>query len=394
MFLSRIRHSKAFTMIEVLLVITVLALLAGMGVMALRHQAQRDIAAKTALEMQGVLQAAMAYNVDHQTWPVPSSCDPSDFDTCKTAAISCSVNSAQASGDFVQDYLPNEKTTTSTGQTICWSTATDSSGNPAELNTNRFWVEMKVPGTGAQRLLMARRIAAKLPSAVVTSTLYNTTPLAECADDSDACYVRTEVSQPGPVSNEEAGTHIVGTGSCNPIVNPINPEGNTPCYQGTDLEQTGSDASLVCKYNASETSNFVYHIEFNCPAGQVGYVHASTSHLYAGYVGRFGELTPLIQRLYVADQTSTPQPCAAVAGSENRFACALTVVAEAINGNNLEPYSIKNNSLTATQTVSAAPRHLVIKDQIVPTVQDGCVGLNYIVYCKKPSTSSVAKDLY
>ena len=373
-------------MIEVLLVITILAILAGMGVMTLRHQAERNVAAKNALEMQGVLQAAMSYNVDHQEWPASSSCNNSDFSACQDTPVTCSVSSLQQTADFVTGYLPNSKYTTSTGQAICWSTATNSEGHPDALNANRFWVEMKVPGLGAERLLTARRIAAKLPGAVVTDTLYNTSPNSVCTTSSTDCYVRAEVSQPGAAGNEAAGTHIVGTGVCDPLTGSDSTRGSGPCYQNEvePLVQTGSDSTIKCSYSYktfAQEPDFGYGVTFHCPTGQVGYIHASPGYFYSGYVGQSSVEAPILEGMYVVHDSSSPGPCTKISIAANEYHCDFTIVAQVIDTTTI-PYSVKNN-------VNRSGNSAKYRDP-----QNGCAGANYVVYCVKPEAVATKASSY
>jgi len=218
--------TAGFTLIELMLVIAIMALITSFGVMMVRKHAESERLNKTALQMQGILQAAMAYDVDQDDWPDELPCDGSGTVT-----------------DLFLQYLPNQTVQSNFGGNYCWGT---------NASHKLFWVALKFPGTDR---LMVERIAAQLPNAYAVTDPDTNNPKNDlCETDSSDCYVRAEIAQPGITSNQQAG-HIVGSGDCKPI------SGTQPgSSEGTQCVQGSVDSNL----------DQVYAIDFSCQPGEQG----------------------------------------------------------------------------------------------------------------------------
>lgn len=265
-----------FTLIELLLVIAVLAIMASFAVMAIRREAIHNRVQKTAIQAQAVMQAAMAYSVNKEAWPAGQlSCDtmPSDISAIQT---------------FVDDYLPNssgsiasspvDKLKSNLGVPYCFGPlpVQTEAGEP-NVAASQFWVALKMP-TGD--LAFANQVKNRLPDAVLTQTLppdSNSLPTYTACTMSSACYVISEIAQPGPTSNAEGGSHIIGTGHCLPgvIGNQAGSKAGVYCVDGGDVPgPTGSTypstsaAAASFNWAYSYGDLYQYTVHMSCPVGQ------------------------------------------------------------------------------------------------------------------------------
>ncbi len=232
------QKKRGYTLIEMMLVIAVIAIIASFSLMMYKKYSETARVDKVAIETQHVLEAALAYNVDHQAWPAENN------------GSDCSTTAPDKNEPFVKNYIPNQNTQSTYGSYFCWDKAGSSAG---ESKNRLFWVAMKVPGAS---LTLAKRIAARLPNAITTSELQQTeeqTTAPACTTSS--CYVRTEVVQPGASSNTSSGSgSIIASGNC--------PTTNT---NGVNANKNSSTCTLLDDNNESE-----YEISFNaCPSGDV-----------------------------------------------------------------------------------------------------------------------------
>ncbi len=182
-------RNKGFTLIELLLVIAIMAIIASLAVMTYRRSFINHRIDQVSMEMQHVLEGAMAYNVDHNgQWPPENTNFPD-----------CAINDEKTQ-DFVRYYLPNANPRSYLGSQYCWGVD----------HTRLFWVAIRVPNAN---VLMAQRIAAALPNAITTEDPQNHSELPAPCTTSD-CYVRAEITQPGATSNQSQGATIAAVGDC------------------------------------------------------------------------------------------------------------------------------------------------------------------------------------
>ena len=157
------RKQDGYTLIELLLVVTVIALIAALGVKTYRDKAASDRINIASLNIQHVLEAGMSYNVANQgLWP------KNNWNPCNPSA------SAQDK-DFVNTYLPNESNQSNFGSPLCWN-GDDPGGDPKLAQQGkRFWVALNV-GSDATAATTAQRIAARLPNAIITNEMMKPLP--------------------------------------------------------------------------------------------------------------------------------------------------------------------------------------------------------------------------
>lgn len=244
-------NSRGFTLFELLLVIAIIAVMASLGMLTYRRHAENQRLDRTALEMQQVLSAALAFNTNNgTTWP-----EAYDANSC------VSTDAPVDTDHFVQSYLPNQQYYSSMGSHFCWS---QDAVNP------RFWVALPF---AAGQDAMAKRLAAILPFGITTSDLTASDPsTAPCVSD-QICYVRAEVVQPGAASSAAAQTAVAGVGRC--------------VMSSTDIP--GSASTLICSDNGQQKyrGNLYqyYRIQFTCPVNDTGHVLFIPNSIYVGKSG-------------------------------------------------------------------------------------------------------------
>ena len=197
-----LKDNKGYTLVELLLVIAIISIIASLSIMSYRRYYREQRSERVAIEMQHVLEAALAYNVDYNAWPNANNVTPN----CMPADPGHDV--------FIKNYLPNARPnsyTNSLGGNYCWSEV-KSADEQIQGRAHLFWLAVKVP---KGEYSMAARISAKLPNAIMTSDPLNDSshPPACIAEGGD-CYVRTEVVQPSQTSAAQASTSVVAVGDC------------------------------------------------------------------------------------------------------------------------------------------------------------------------------------
>jgi prepilin-type N-terminal cleavage/methylation domain-containing protein len=234
------RNKKGYTLIELLLVITIIAIMSSVSIMVYRDHHQTQRIEKASLEMQNLLEAAMAYQVDQSSWP-----DSND------ASLSTCSSEVPASNTFIESYVPNQTTLSSLGHYYCWA--------PQASTSHLFWVAVKAPNNNYQ---LAQQIAAILPNAVATTDPTESSPTL-CSNSDEACYIKAEVAQPG--TSITATNSLAGVGNCIPNEN-----------------TAGSAANMNCNYigpTGTEPRPVEYTITFECPTGSEGSVTSAPNFL-------------------------------------------------------------------------------------------------------------------
>lgn len=134
---SACRSQRGFTLLELLLVLAIMASLTVAGLGWYRHRVAQAKVVKTGLQMQQLLQAGMAYYVDHRVWP--------------------------SSVSKLQDYLPQLHVNNPWG---------NDASSPyhyqiiSEPNARYLQLKTWLPTTGViNGQAMAQQIAARLPYA-------------------------------------------------------------------------------------------------------------------------------------------------------------------------------------------------------------------------------------
>lgn len=166
-----------FTLIELLFVIALIGVLASFGVSMMQKRAENFKIEKTALQMQHMLQAGMAWNVDHK----------GDWPQCGDTK-----NHSQDQGFYV-NYIGENVTNDPWGlHSYQWC-------NTSQFNPpmgNRFFIDAEARDNQA-----AKRIAALLPSADIC-TEADPYKYASCSPNNDqGRYVKAYVNVPGQAIN-------------------------------------------------------------------------------------------------------------------------------------------------------------------------------------------------
>ena len=208
---------KGFTLIETLMVI---AILGGMMVLALNYgtrqvtQQRRD---KTALQMQQILNASLAYYTAYGTWPVPGGkCNFSSKSTNNSTAPSPLTTLTDAG------FFPSAISTNAFG--FPYGVACDS------VTGGVFYVITQLD-TKANALV----IAGELPVSYLSDKYGN--------PDDDDLYVTSQVTTPGQNLNNARSVNFAGVyhhGACVPVPAcpgydvKANTSGPGACYSGTN----------------------------------------------------------------------------------------------------------------------------------------------------------------
>lgn len=233
-------QQRGYTLIELLLVTTVLSLLASLAITTYRHYWIERHLEKAAIEMENVLAAALNYHNDHDAWPLPNDI----IHTCSTTP--------GPDDEFAKNYLPNHLSKNSFGSYYCWGTT----GEAGAL----FWVALEIPN--GQDPSFRQRIAAKLPNAHVVDDPQS--PSTETCGQT-SCYVKAEIAG---ASSGRTSTTIVGVGNC---------------VAGTTTQ--GSVEDLRCQYigqSGREPKTVEYAIQFHCPNTLEKEVMATVNNLDVG----------------------------------------------------------------------------------------------------------------
>lgn len=223
----KFKSSFGFTLLEILFVISIIAVIATIGLTTMQQRAQKVKIEKTALQMQQILQAGLAYyNDNNNTWPNPPK--PS-FDP----------------------YIPINGKTSPWGESYTWG------------GRNKALFRVCTAPTFSKQ--MAERIASQLPNASAVAAAgqsacqnYNGT----CDTESNTCAVATEVSA-------SAAAHGGGSGGAGTIV----AEGIFPSEKS--FYETGN-------FSATGILNNPPFIDVTCSNG-TAHMFASPYKLEAGF---------------------------------------------------------------------------------------------------------------
>lgn len=136
------QRTKAFTIIELLLVIAIIGVMASLGVTLYEKGLQKRKIEQTALQLKQLVQASMTYYAYNDKWPHENT---EQQDYCKTTPTD----------PFCSSYIPLYKRQDPWGGRYYWKK--DPKGNLFDIYTDSY------------RSSIAQRIRAKLPNATVTA---------------------------------------------------------------------------------------------------------------------------------------------------------------------------------------------------------------------------------
>ncbi|MBS0349622.1 MAG: prepilin-type N-terminal cleavage/methylation domain-containing protein [Proteobacteria bacterium] len=270
------RSQKGYTLIELLLVLTVLALIAALAVKTYRDKALSDRINIAALNIQHVLEAGMSYNVaKNGFWP-------------KKNWNPCNSGSTVSDQTFLTDYLPNESNQSNFGNALCWS-GDDPNDPTLEQQGKRFWVALKV-GSDSDSANIAQRIAARLPNAIITNTPdteSSSTPTNSCTEGQD-CYVKAVVSVPSASTNNSLTISALGYCNSN-LPNPV-------IQPGTGVGASCMRTALADQFPGAApggSSLGQYQIVFQCKPGETPKLYVTPDFLRVARSSTTGNATTI-----------------------------------------------------------------------------------------------------
>ncbi len=278
MIISTLNHRRkqnGYTLIELLLVVTVIALIAALSVKTYRDKAQSDRINIASLNIQHVLESGMSYNVaNNGLWP------KKNWSPCNSGAnIDDTV--------FVQNYLPNESNQSNFGSPLCWN-GDDPSDTTLAQKAKRFWVAMSV-GSDQSSVNTAARIAARLPNAIITNDPSNeSSPPDNKCTEGQTCYVKAVVSIPS-ASTTNNKTYVSGAGYCDSNIS----HGTSQSGSGSGVSCQRTTLATQFPEQASSDTNIdslsQYEIDFQCKAGEIPDVYVTPNFVrmdrYKGTAG-------------------------------------------------------------------------------------------------------------
>lgn len=266
---------KGYTLLELTLVLAIIAVIATFALKLYRDAAESNRVNKVSLEMQHIMEAALAYNVANNFWPV---------DNVYGTNPDCTT---PRDTTFVNTYLPNQTNSSSYGIAFCWSGANDGTGTSQNPTPNypKFWIALKLPGG---YIKTAQQVAGMLPNAIATADVpqafvakTNPPSLANtpCTDTTKSCYIRAEVPLPGVAENGNGNLQVKAVGNCMPH-NPQDHTAGRTCVGSVChfTPQAGVPSSVICQQmtsavpdtpgNTTDTeakSRLTYQVLFSCP---------------------------------------------------------------------------------------------------------------------------------
>lgn len=216
-----------FTLIELLFVIAIASVLVSLGLTMVKQRGQQAKVEKTALQMQQLMQAGMAYYVDNHCWPVSPPGTPTGCSTPTPPSF--------------DGYIPINGKINSWGYTYSWSPQTN----------GRFEVRVNTPDPStadptATNNPIARRIAGMLPNAAFG---INTVVIAGSCTTSNCVYAQATI----PAQSSGSSVIVVATGAIH-----YNGGGGTKDATFGDFTKDSDDDS---HFTATKST-----VNFNCPA--------------------------------------------------------------------------------------------------------------------------------
>lgn len=334
---------RAFTLMEMLLVVAVLAVMASVAVYAIRQQTESQRERLVAQELQQVAAAAIAYRVDEKAWP---------------AEYVCSNTGGPSAGaqTFINNYVPNANIVSRLGYHFCWGW---DNGNPSNggdppapvaptAQSQRFYVALEVPHN------MATAILSDVPNARYVEnpddhTLERATPLP-CPNDATTCYVRMSIPTPGPsIEGGSGGQPIAGGGTCD-------------SSSLTAIRSTVGDATCSASQGVSQV--------LGDPAPEVFTIRGDCQ---AGYQGVLSIQPMLYRAARRAGDAKQPRPVARI--NANLAACSGT-------GANI----VCQTSVQAWSEDPQGDYVLVPLTETSSTQAGGELRAHYVLYCMPTST--------
>jgi prepilin-type N-terminal cleavage/methylation domain-containing protein len=209
-------REKGFTLVEILLVLTIVSAVLYMALGYFQQKALQMRIDRTTTQMQQILNAGLSYYVATGEWPVSNG-----------SAVNITTqtnNNLQLSG-----YLPASISIASPFGGSAYYIYSDSQGRAFTVYTN---ITSGGRAGAMQAGAIANVIAGTLPVAYTSTGAANPPPVGvSCATNTTNCWIVTSVNIPGQnINNARAVnfTGIVRPGGCVPVpVCPVDAAGNT-----------------------------------------------------------------------------------------------------------------------------------------------------------------------
>ncbi len=379
------RKQKGYTLIELLLVVTVIAFIAALGVKTYREKAALGPNQYCRTEY------PTCFRIRQCLTTSPNQ----DFGRKKIGIPA----RPQYSQDFVLNYLPNESNQSNFGTALCWNG--DDPNDPKKTQQGkRFWVALDI-GSDATAVKSAQRIAARLPNAIITNT-----PDTECSadqnnncntcDGSTECYVKAAVSIPSVVSQNNA--YVAGAGYCDPTKSTSDSQGGSgtgvSCQRMTIKDQFPNNSIT----NPAAPSIFQYLISFQCKPGEIPQIYATPGFVTMDrYPGGDKSNTYIVEPMYSLSVVPAQDPDAtdlcintSPTPSNGVVSCKLTLhgAYDAQNGEGIDDVGCTDSMQTdgickcpyQSTNVKHCPNNL------------GSIGASYIAICNPPNSFKVAES--
>ena len=355
------KKNKGFTLIEMMLVVTLMALLMALSVSFFRHNTRQARVNKAALEMQQVMEAALAYYTDSEDagrtdlWPQNNA--PDQEGRCPVA-----------SSDFTKYYLPNQQQVTVFGGHYCWYQGALPPQPPAEQTTLApppesplFAVVMQ-----ATSLQQAKLIAAQIPNAqVCDGPKLDATCDATNPPQAQHYFVRGEISPNGrQASAQSFDVPRVHVGYCIP--------------GPTGIAQPGSDPQVSCIKNSGES----YTVTATCgPKQQAAIIYTPDFLSLPKYPKRDTKGDPVLNLFLSGKPPENKLPVTAfdqpqincdqqqVTPSGIIYSCPVSVYASV-------------GSTTSYNRPTGLPVSNPVTDDPKDPLQVGAIGCSYMVVCQ------------
>lgn len=217
-----VKHERGFTLIEMLLVMVIASTIIYMAVTYVQQKSQQMMIDKTTLQIEQILNAAMAYYVSNGEWPAQPTGAVGNNNGLPCLLATAGYGSKCQTPYLISNQLPasNFITPYGTGY-LTWV-------NPAP-NSNLFYVIAPI-SAGKASATTANIIAGRLPMSFTTSSVGNTS--LPCTVGANAtCFVYSAINIPGQNLNNASAVNYAGlyhNGACVPTPScPKAPDGSS-----------------------------------------------------------------------------------------------------------------------------------------------------------------------
>lgn len=262
------KRLRGFSLLEMLLVLVVVSAIIVMGTNYIQQRTTQARIDKSVMDMQQILNAAMAYYVANGKWP------DRDFNKNSFTTVDQSLSATDSYALFRNSYLP--KASIVNGMPSPWAKVPGSQGNAtrgystiAAIDSSTggqpiFYVAMAVQTLSKESAFAyASAIANRLPmgyissynASIVNSTISGTVSTSTGGScSSGICYVVAGVNIPGQNLNNAAAVNFAGLyhhGACIPVPQcPVDANGATMTPQVFVVPVSVSGVNAPPQYSA------------------------------------------------------------------------------------------------------------------------------------------------